>query len=154
LEASTTIGEYLCHKRVSSNISLEEVSESTGITTTILQALENENREKLPAEVYIKAFYKKYAQFLGVDSGEIEAKYLQKPKKTKKSKSPSSFNTVITIKGQEEQSLTESLQRVLFPLIIVILGVLVYWIYKNYFTATDPLAYFKEHFPAVFSFFQ
>jgi cytoskeleton protein RodZ len=153
LGSSDTIGRYLRDLRLSRNISLEEVSELTGITTAVLQALENENREELPAEVYIKAFYKKYAQYLGVDSEEIQAKYLQKVPKMKKSGATSSFDTVITIKGQEENLFVEILRRLLLPLIIVILGLLCYWIYTNYLTSYNPFVFLQEHFPAVFSFF-
>jgi cytoskeletal protein RodZ len=46
----------LRNRRLSGNITLEEVSGSTGITTAILQTLEVEDREGLLAEVYINAF--------------------------------------------------------------------------------------------------
>lgn len=150
--SSDTIGGYLHEQRLRSNISLEEVSELTGITTAVLKALENENREELPAEVYIKAFYKKYAQYLGVDSEEIQAKYPPKAPKMKKSGATSSFDTVITIKGQEENLFVEILRRLLLPFIIVILGLLCYWIYINYLASYNPFVVLQEYFPAVFSF--
>ena len=153
LGSSDTIGGDLRTRRLNRNISLEEVSESTGITTAVLQALENENREELPAEVYIKAFYKKYAQYLGEDSEEIQAKYSQKARSMKKSGATSSFNTVITIKGQEENLFVEILRRLLLPLIIVILVFLCYWLYINYFTSYNPFVFLRERFPAVLSYF-
>ena len=75
LNFSETLGSYLRNRRLSRNINLDEVSGSTGITTAILQALEDKDREELPAEVYINAFYKKYAQYLEADSEEIKVKY-------------------------------------------------------------------------------
>lgn len=106
------------NRRLSRNITLEEVSGSTGITTAILQALEDEDREELPAEVYIKAFYKKYAQYLEADSEEIKVKYQQEATNMKKPGSTSGFNTVITIKGQEGTFLAETLRRLLLSVIV------------------------------------
>ena len=148
-----TLGSYLRTKRMSRNIALEEVSESTGISTTILQALENEDRDELPAEVYIKAFYKKYAQYLDADLEEIQAKYQQKTQSLKKSGHTSGFNTVITIKGQEENFFIETLRRLILPLIIIVSGILIYWIYKNYLTSYNPFGFLQQHLPAVFSHF-
>jgi len=151
---SESLGSYLRGKRMSRNITLEEVSDSTGISITILQALENEDREELPAEVYIKAFYKKYAQYLNVDYEEAQAKYQQKVQSVRKSGQPANFNTVITIKGQEENLVVEILRRLFLPLIILVLGVLIYWFYKNYLTSYNPLGFYQENLlPAVFSCF-
>ena len=58
-------------RRISLNIGLEEVSEATGISPGVLKTLENDDREQFPAEVYVKAFYKKYVEFLGLDPEEI-----------------------------------------------------------------------------------
>ena len=150
--SSETLGSYLRNKRMSRNIALEEVSDSTGISTTILQALENEDRDELPAEVYIKAFYKKYAQYLDADPEEIQAKYQQKAGNLKKSGRTSGFNTVITIKGQEENFFIETLRRLLLPLIIIVSVILVYWIYKNYLTSYNPFGFLRQHVPAFVSY--
>ncbi|KPJ99787.1 MAG: hypothetical protein AMJ60_03740 [Desulfobacterales bacterium SG8_35] len=137
---------------MSRGIALEEVSDSTGISAAVLQALENEDREQLPAEVYVKAFYKKYAEYLGVDFEEIQVKYQQQTKSLKKTGQSSNFSTVITLKGQEENLLTEILRRLFLPLAILILGVLLYWIYKNYLTPFNPLGFYQKHLPSVCSF--
>ncbi len=149
--SSETLGSLLRHKRMGRNITLEEVSATTGISTKILQALENENRDELPAEVYIKAFYKKYAQNLDVDVEEIEARYQQKSQSLEKSGQTSNFNTVITIKGQEESLLAEILRRLLLPLIIIVSGVLIYWVYKNYLVSFNPFGFLQEYLSEVVS---
>lgn len=122
---------------------MEEVSDATGISTKVLQALEEEDRDELPAEVYIKAFYKKYAQYLGLDSDTIQARLQQKNLNIKQqSAKTSSFNTVITIKGQEENFFTEALRRLFIPIVVLLSGLLVYWIYKNYLTPYIPFSFF------------
>ena len=137
---------------MSQGVALDEVSESTGISPAVLQALENEDREQLPAEVYVKAFYKKYAAYLGVDFEEIQAEYKLQAQTLEKTGQSSGFSTVITLKGQEENLFTEILRRLFLPLAILILGALLFWIYKNYLTPYNPLGFYRKHFPALCSF--
>jgi len=147
--SSETIGAYLRDIRMGRDISLGEVNAATGISTAVLQALENEDKEQLPAEVYIKAFYKKYAEYLGVDSEEIRAKYHQQAQGLKKVRRRFNFNPVTTLKGQEEKRFARILHRLLLPAAIFVLGVLLYLIYKNYLAPPyNPLGFYREHVPA------
>jgi len=150
-DSAQTIGEYLRSKRMSRNITLEEVSESTGISTAVLQALEKNDREKLPAEVYIKAFYKKYAEYLGENPEETHATYTQQAKSPKKEKNRPDFNTVITLKGTEESSFVVILRRLFVPIVILVLGVLLFWIYNNYLAPYNPLGFHHDPLPTVCS---
>ncbi len=127
------------------------MSEATGISAAILKALEEEEREQLPAEVYIKAFYKKYAEFLGLNSEDTAAKYQLQSRDLKKTGRKANFSTVITLKGQEENFFTELLRRLLLPVAILVLGVLIYLIYKNYITPYNPLGFYHINFHSVSS---
>ena len=111
-----SIGAYMRDKRISRDIGTEEVSAATGISTTVLQALENDDRENLPAEVYIKAFYKKYAEYLGLDFAEVQAKYQQQAQSLKKTRRRFDFNTVVTLKGHGGSIFTETLRRLFLPM--------------------------------------
>jgi cytoskeletal protein RodZ len=142
----------LREKRRQRALGLEEVSEATGISTNVLQALENEDRTQLPAEVYVKAFYKKYAKYLGINSAEIDTKYHQQDENLKKTGPRHHFSTVITLKGREENLFFEILRRLFLPLSILASGILVYWLYKNYLAPTDEIGFLKAHFPSVCSF--
>ena len=152
VDSSQTIGAYLRDKRKSRDIALEEVSESTGIATAVLQALENGDREKLPAEVYIKAFYKKYAQFLGLDPADIQLQDQQLAHSSRKAGRRSGFSTVITLKRQEENLPAEILHRLFLPIVILVLGVLLYWIYKKYLAPYNLLGFSQGHLPSLCSF--
>ena len=130
-------------RRISLNIGLEEVSEATGISQGVLKTLENDDREQFPAEVYVKAFYKKYVEFLGLDPEEILSAYQQQSHKQSKTGGRFNSSTVITLKGQEE-TLFSGISRKLFVPIIVVLGaVLLYWIYSNYLASYNPIDFFK-----------
>ena len=130
-------------RRISLNIGLEEVSEATGISSGVLKTLENDDREQFPAEVYVKAFYKKYVEFLGLDPEEILSAYQQQSYKQSKARGRFNSSTVVTLKGQEE-ALFSGISRKLFVPIIVVLGaVLLYWIYSNYLASYNPIDFFK-----------
>ena len=130
-------------RRISLNIGLEEVSEATGISPGVLKTLENDDREQFPAEVYVKAFYKKYVEFLGLEPEEILAAYQQQSHKKSKARGRFNSSTVVTLKGQEE-ALFAGISRKLFVPIIVVLGaVLLYWIYSNYLASYNLIDFFK-----------
>ena len=128
---------------MSRNIALEEVADATGISTGVLKTLENNDRDQFPAEVYVKAFYKKYVEFLGLDPEVILSAYQQQSHKKSKARGRFNSSTVVTLKGQEE-ALFSGISRKLFVPIIVVLGaVLLYWIYSNYLFSYNPIDFFK-----------
>ncbi len=127
------------------------MSAATGISPAVLQALENEDREKLPAEVYIKAFYKKYVEYLDLNPEDIYPQYQQQPLGPKKGGTKVDFNTVITLKGREENLFAEILRRLFLPIAVLILGILLYWIYNNYLAPHNPLGFWRQYYPSVSS---
>lgn len=144
LGTSESLGKYLRQVRLQRNVSLKEISEATGISEAILKALEDEDRDQLPAEVYIKAFYKKYAEYLGLEPQEMVAKYHLQAMDLKKTDRKANFNTVITLKGQAENLFAETLRRLLLPVAILVLGILLYLIYKNYLTPYNFLGFYQD----------
>jgi cytoskeletal protein RodZ len=127
------------------------VSAATGISPAVLHALENEDREKLPAEVYIKAFYKKFAEYLDLNPEDIHPQYQQQAMGPKKGGTKVDFNTVITLKDREENLFAGILRRLFFPIAVLILGILFYWIYKNYLAPHNTLGFWRQYYPAVSS---
>jgi len=147
-----TIGALLRDKRLTRNIGLEEVSEATGISPAVLRALESEEREKLPAEVYIKAFYKKYAAYMGINPEEIEIRHQPRAPGLEKTKNRSGFRPEITLKDEKENLFIEIIRRLFLPLAFLLLGFLLYWIYKNHLAPHNPLGYYHEHSSSLFVF--
>ena len=131
-------------KRISRNVGLEEVSDATGISTGVLKTLEDDDREQFPAEVYVKAFYKKYAKYLGLDPDEILSTYQQQSQRqSKKGGRYNNFSTVVKLKGHGENLFAEIARRLFVPFIVVLGGALLYWIYSNYLAPYNPLDFFK-----------
>lgn len=64
-------GEKLQAERLNQGLTLEEIEEETKIRKYYLQALEQENYEILPPQVYATGFVKRYARFLGMDEHQL-----------------------------------------------------------------------------------
>jgi cytoskeletal protein RodZ len=72
---SQSFGEYLKRERELREISLREIADDTKISFRYLQALEEDNTARLPAEVFIKGFIRSYAQYIGLDPDEAILRY-------------------------------------------------------------------------------
>ena len=65
-----SIGETLRRERERRNIELDQVSRELKISPRFLEAIEEENFERLPAGVFAKSFVRQYARMLGLDEDE------------------------------------------------------------------------------------
>jgi cytoskeleton protein RodZ len=64
-------GSYLKHERELRGVPLEEISGVTKIHIRFLQALEENQFDKLPGEVFIKGYIRSYANIIGSDAEEV-----------------------------------------------------------------------------------
>ncbi len=64
-------GYYLKHERELRGVLLEEISGATKIHIRFLQALENNQFDELPGEVFIKGYIRSYANIIGSDAEEM-----------------------------------------------------------------------------------
>jgi cytoskeletal protein RodZ len=68
---SSPLGETLRRARLSKNVTFEDAERVTRIRREYLEALEQEDFNKLPAPVYARGFLRSYAGYLGLDPGEL-----------------------------------------------------------------------------------
>ena len=69
-ENKERFGEYLRKQREIRGFSLEEISDQTKISLRALKAIEAEDWELLPAEIYIRGFIRCYCETIGLDPNE------------------------------------------------------------------------------------
>ncbi|MBM3256299.1 MAG: hypothetical protein FJZ04_02425 [Candidatus Moranbacteria bacterium] len=62
-----TLGDYLKNRRRESRNTLEEMAEKTAISQEYLEALEKNDLDQLPPEVYARGFVSRYAKALKLD---------------------------------------------------------------------------------------
>lgn len=67
------VGETLRRERLKSGVELDRISQETKIPTRYLEAIEQEEFEKLPGRVFLISFVRSYAQALGLDEAELIA---------------------------------------------------------------------------------
>ncbi|MBU1202596.1 helix-turn-helix domain-containing protein [Patescibacteria group bacterium] len=70
-----TLSDKLKQARISQEVSLEEMSQATKIQIKYLEILEEGDYQKLPGDIYAKAWLKLYADFLSLDISELLADY-------------------------------------------------------------------------------
>ena len=70
-----TFGENLRREREMRGVSLEEISDVTKIGVRMLQALENDQFEKLPGGIFTRSFVRTYAKYLGLDEETVMAEF-------------------------------------------------------------------------------
>lgn len=68
-------GEKLRRQREMRGVSLEEISATTKIGTRSLQAIEDEDFDKLPGGIFNKGFVRAYARYLGLDEEQTVADF-------------------------------------------------------------------------------
>ncbi len=68
-------GHQLSTAREAKGISLDTVSESTGIPRNVLEALEANEWGELDAPVYVRGYLRKYARMLGLDQSALVKAY-------------------------------------------------------------------------------
>lgn len=75
--AKSTFGEHLKREREMRGVSLQEISTATRISTRFLDALENEQWDRLPGGVFNRGFVRSVAHFLGLDEEALVAEYAE-----------------------------------------------------------------------------
>ncbi|MGB2670307.1 MAG: helix-turn-helix domain-containing protein [Candidatus Acidiferrum sp.] len=73
--ARGNFGERLKREREMREVSLKEVTGATRIGSRFLEALENEEWEKLPGGIFNRGFVRAIARFLGLDEENLLAEY-------------------------------------------------------------------------------
>jgi cytoskeletal protein RodZ len=73
------LGNALIQARVARGLSLQDAERDTRISRRYLEALEAEDFRVFPATVYSRAFFRTYAQYLGLDAQELLRLFPQQP---------------------------------------------------------------------------
>ncbi len=71
------IGEILCKAREAASYSVAYVADQTHLKKEVIIALENDQFDQLPSDVFVKGYIRSYAKLLGIDSQDLLAVYPQ-----------------------------------------------------------------------------
>ncbi len=71
-------GEFLRKAREAMGLELQAISEETKIGQTMLEYIETERLDRLPAPVYLKNFTRQFAACLGLDGDRVASTYVER----------------------------------------------------------------------------
>ncbi len=71
-----SFGEHLRREREMRGVTLDEITAATRIGTRFLEALENEQWDRLPGGVFNRGFVRSIAHYLGLDEENLLAEYM------------------------------------------------------------------------------
>jgi len=71
------IGELLKARRIELGLSLDQVCEAIKIRTKYLQAVEDEQPQLVPAEVYYRGYMRSYGNYLGLNGPDLVKKHVE-----------------------------------------------------------------------------
>ncbi|VAX29774.1 hypothetical protein MNBD_NITROSPIRAE02-1177 [hydrothermal vent metagenome] len=82
------LGEYLRKHREKANLSLKEISLITRIRCEYLKALENEEFEKIPGEVFVRGYIKEFLKTISIEPSEAIRLYNEQKKASAATQEP------------------------------------------------------------------
>jgi transcriptional regulator with XRE-family HTH domain len=77
-DTTTSFGARLKHERERRKISIESIAESTKILGALLEGLERDDVSRWPIGLYRRAFFRSYAQAIGVDPETTLREFLER----------------------------------------------------------------------------
>ena len=75
MDTEKSVGTLLREARLAKRLSLAEAEQGTSIRRRYLEALENDEYEKTPGEVFLKGMIRNYGNFLGLNGPELVQLY-------------------------------------------------------------------------------
>ncbi|MBI4836754.1 MAG: DUF4115 domain-containing protein [Candidatus Abawacabacteria bacterium] len=131
---SQFIGDYLHTRRTQFGITLAEIERDTGIRPEYINALEQRDFDRLPADIYLLPIVKSYARYLGANERSVVQQL--KTEKEYFSKHHS------LIASEEKQILSHAHpvtgKRMFLGLAAATLGLVVFYITQQFFNVSSP----------------
>jgi len=72
-----SLGQFLKKERERRGIKIQEIANETNIGSGFLEALEEDNYDDLPGEVFARGFLRSYANFVGLDAKDVLNRHSQ-----------------------------------------------------------------------------
>lgn len=130
------IGDKLRSAREAKGLSIADIEKATKIQSRYLEAIEQNDFDKLPGDFYVRAFIRQYAQLVGLDGKELLSDYQQDVPKS----DPDEYvENSIDNKSEEVRETTDNkknmwknyLPRIAICLGVIIVVLVVYFLYAR-----------------------
>jgi cytoskeleton protein RodZ len=133
-----SLGDLLHKTRTAHGKTLEEAAEVTRIHVNFLRALEENNFEKLPAEVFTRGFIRLYATYLGLDPDDTFHHYLAQEKDAGAKSVLKPFDHDMTNNEiLDRTSIFIKKRSKVLPVTILLLVLIVFYLFGIFFRAAE-----------------
>ena len=122
--SSDSVGPYLKKSREAQGLSLDQVASLTRIQSKFLQALEDEEFQKLPEQVFTRGFVRTYARSLGVDEEDTLRRFSESSSAFYHQGQQAQNQANLQLQQEQRGKLNRNLVIVVTIVIIVALGFL------------------------------
>ncbi|MCF8001542.1 MAG: helix-turn-helix domain-containing protein [Halanaerobiales bacterium] len=129
------IGNKLKKARKSMGLTLDDIKNKSKIKKSYLEALENDNFEKLPGEVYTKVYIRGYAKIVGLDPKKVLSEYERQKNNDKNIKGKNKNENKKKSNGKQNSFLNKD--TILKGLLGIILILIIVLLSYNIFFRTD-----------------
>jgi len=76
LDVEQTLGKLMTETRQQMGISRDEVSEQTHIPAYYVRMIESDSYDAIPDQLYLLPFFRRYADFLGLDAQKVVSRFI------------------------------------------------------------------------------
>ena len=76
LEVSQTLGQLMTETRKHSGLSQEQVADRTRIPPYYVRMIESDSYDAIPDQLYLLPFFRRYADFLGLDAKKVVSRFI------------------------------------------------------------------------------
>ncbi len=134
-----TLGELLHRTRKAGHKTVEEAAEATKIPTNFIRALERDDFEKLPGEVFVRGFIRLYASYLGLDPDDTFRHYaIQEEVESQAPRVNHYRNDVIDEEILDRTSIfIKKKKSKVLPIIIILLILILFYVFGFLFKSED-----------------
>ena len=119
-----SLGPYLKKSRETQGLSLDQVASLTRIQAKFLQALEDEEFQSLPEQVFTRGFVRTYARSLGLDEEDTLRRFSESSSEYYQQGQQAQYQAHVQIEEEKRSKLNRNLVIIVTIIIIVALGFL------------------------------
>ncbi len=76
LEINQTLGQLMTETRKHSGLSREQVADRTNIPAYYVRMIESDSYDAIPDQLYLLPFFRRYADFLGLDAKKVVSRFI------------------------------------------------------------------------------
>ncbi|NKB35924.1 MAG: DUF4115 domain-containing protein [Gammaproteobacteria bacterium] len=129
-QVQLTAGEQLRHTREQKNLSVQDIASRLNLDTRIIEAIEDNNFELLPAATYARGYLRSYAKLLDIDAELILSAY--------NNEAPAPPEIIPEVKHSSQTSSSDKPVRAITYLISLSLVILLAaWLYSKFVIDAD-----------------